>query len=269
MTLTQGITEMLDAEKIRAVIATDNLRFLTRLDIFDSINSTSTYLLERAKCGADAGWMCFAEQQTKGRGRLGRVWYSPRGANIYCSLLWRFSAEQQNISTLSLAAAVIIANVLQKYGVKADIGLKWPNDILCDKRKLAGILLERFQEKNGQIVVVIGIGINLQLPADADPGWIDVAEITGKTVERNYLAGLLVNDLLDQLHCYQQQGWEAFKKSWDAYDVLRGKDVTVLRDGQSIAGVMQGVNERGELLLLTDKGESLCFLSGEVSVRAR
>jgi BirA family biotin operon repressor/biotin-[acetyl-CoA-carboxylase] ligase len=259
--------EMLDAEKIRAKIAPANLRLLSTLDIFDLINSTSTYLMERAKSGGASGWLCFAEQQSKGRGRLGRVWHSPRGANIYCSMLWRFPFEQQHISTLSLAIAVMMVNVLQKYGVKADIGLKWPNDILCAKRKLAGILLERFQAHASGIAVVIGIGLNLKLPSAANPDWIDMAEITGERIARNHLAGILVNELLDGLQLYQEKGWEAFHESWEKHDVLRGKEINVLAGDKKFIGIMRGVNEKGELLLQQENSDIQLFASGEVSVR--
>jgi BirA family transcriptional regulator, biotin operon repressor / biotin---[acetyl-CoA-carboxylase] ligase len=261
------VPELLDAEKIRAKIAPANLHLLSKLDIFDSINSTSSYLMERAKSGGASGWLCFAEQQSKGRGRLGRVWHSPRGANIYCSMLWRFPLEQQNISTLSLAIAVMMVDVLQKYGVNADIALKWPNDILCAKRKLAGILLERFQPPEAGVVVVIGVGINLGLSGDVNPDWIDVAEITGKTPRRNELAGILVDELLGGLLRYQKEGWEAFRGAWEKHDVLRGKEVKVWMGGRDIYGVMQGVNEKGELLLKMGSGEIHSFASGEVSVR--
>ena len=98
MSSLQQTVELLDSDKIKLAIDNDKLPYLATLDIFDSINSTNTYLLECAKIAAPSGSVCFAEQQTKGRGRLGRLWYSPRGANIYCSLLWYFFCDTTRLS---------------------------------------------------------------------------------------------------------------------------------------------------------------------------
>jgi BirA family biotin operon repressor/biotin-[acetyl-CoA-carboxylase] ligase len=239
------------------------------MNIFDSINSTNTYLLACAKASAPSGSICFAEQQKEGRGRLGREWFSPRGANIYCSLLWYFPAVQQELGALSLAVAVMVVHALKKYGIVAGLELKWPNDILFSGRKLAGILLERLPEKDGEIAVVIGVGINLQLPSSHPEiaNWIDVAEITGRAVARNYLAGLLVNELLGKLNLYQRQGLRPFLVEWRQYNTMRGKEVVVQTATEKIVGVMTDVTEQGELLLLCDDGKTQRFQCGEVSVR--
>jgi BirA family biotin operon repressor/biotin-[acetyl-CoA-carboxylase] ligase len=269
MASSQQAVELLDSDKIKLVIEIENQRHLATLDIFDSINSTNTYLLECAKANAPSGSVCFAEQQKEGRGRLGRAWFSPRGANIYCSLLWYFPAAQRDLSALSLAVAVIVADTLRKYGIVAGIELKWPNDILFAGRKLAGILLERLPEKDGKIAVVMGIGLNLQLPplhADVS-NWIDVAEITGRVVARNYLAGLLVNELLLKMDVYQCQGLRPFLNDWQQYNMMRGKEIVVQTSAEKIVGVMTGITELGELLLLGDDGVTQRFRCGEVSVR--
>ncbi len=260
--------EILDADVIKSVIQPDKLSYLSGLDIFDSINSTNSYLLTSAKSGTASGWVCFAEQQTKGRGRHGRTWLSPRGASLACSLLWRFPATQPDLSALSLAVAVIVAKVLQQYGIQAGIELKWPNDVYFQGRKLSGILLESLPEANGQIAVVIGIGLNLFMPHDQlkAVNAIDVAEITGQVVRRNYLAGLLINELLGQLPIYQRMGLSVFIEAWRELDVLQGKEVIVHTEKDKIIGVMQGINLQGELLLKNALGDQR-FKCGEVSVR--
>ncbi len=110
---------------------------LARLDIFNTIASTNTYLLDQAKVNPVSGWICLAEQQSKGRGRQGRTWFSPRGGNIYFSMLWQFREHKYDLSGLSLAVAVMLIHVLQQLGVSADLQLKWPNDIWIAGRKLA------------------------------------------------------------------------------------------------------------------------------------
>lgn len=254
--------EKLNLEHIKQAIEPAQQTRLTSLTILDTVDSTNSYLLTQAKAGAPSGTVCLAEQQTAGRGRRGRVWVSPPGANIYCSLLWRFP-DEKNISSLSIAVAVMVANVLQQYGAAAGIELKWPNDVLFAGRKLAGILLER----NDRTGVVIGIGLNLLLPTDAKVEWTAVQEISSHPVQRNYLTGLLLNELLLQLPVYQSRGLQPFIASWRRYDVLCGQAITVHTSEQIWQGVMQGINTQGELLLDDAHGDTITFCYGEVSVR--
>ena len=253
--------ELLSAENIIASIEPCHLPRLSKLDIFDTIESTNTYLLALAKSGP-TGWACFAEQQTQGRGRLGRRWFSPHGTNIYCSLLWRFPREQ-DISGLSIAIGVMIANTLKQYGVTAGIQLKWPNDILFAGRKLSGILLERSGE-----AVIIGIGVNLELPNNSENTWIALSDITGKPIKRNHFAGLLMNELLAKCPLYQTQGLPAFLSEWRQHDFLIGKNITLHQSEKQISGIMQGINSAGELLLKNEEGILRSFRAGEASLKS-
>jgi BirA family transcriptional regulator, biotin operon repressor / biotin---[acetyl-CoA-carboxylase] ligase len=263
------VHEMLSNEAIKMSIEPENLKKLMALDIFDVINSTNTYLLECAKSGMVSGSVCFSEQQSQGRGRQGKPWFSPRGANIYCSVLWYFSSDVNNLAALSLAVGVMIARVLKKYGVVTGAQLKWPNDILFAERKLGGVLIESLPAKNGNIAVVVGIGLNMDFTsATPDAAWIDLREITNQSPARNYFAGLLVNELLAGLTTYQQRGFESFIEEWRALNYLAGKSVVVKGSGEDVVGVMQGINLQGELMLQNGVGEELKFKCGEVSVRA-
>lgn len=163
----------------------------------------------------------------------------------------------------------MVARALKKYGIVAGIELKWPNDILFAGRKLAGILLASSAPKNGEIAIVIGIGLNLQLPEEHQTQWIDLAEITGKKPARNFMAGLLVNELLAGLAVYAQRGFAAFVDAWRLQDVLRNKEIIVHTPTQTIAGLMQGINEQGELLLQDASGGLLRFQCGDVSIRIK
>lgn len=252
--------ELLDREKIQSAIEAENQAFLARIEIFDTIDSTNTYLLSQAKMGASSGTICLAEAQTEARGRRGRKWFSMPGGHIACSMLWRLPSAE-NISGLSIAVAVMVANVLRKYGIATGIQLKWPNDVLFDGRKLAGILLERSGAS-----IVIGIGLNLDLPK-TEKTWVSIREIMGQTVQRNYLTGLLLNELLAQLRVYQSRGLAAFMDGWRRYDMLLNRIVTVHTPETILTGRMRGIDEQGELILQTDAGSELRFCYGEVSVR--
>lgn len=255
--------ELLTSEQIQLAIEPENALRLSGIEIFDSIDSTNTYLLEKAKFGAPKGLICLAEQQTQGRGRLGRSWYSPHGTNIYCSLLWRFENTLQDISGLSIAVGVMVINALHQYGIQSGLQLKWPNDVLAMNRKLSGILLER----DGKSNIVIGIGLNLDIEQAHEKNWIDLAELTGRPAKRNFLTGLLINELLKKLPQFELRGLDLFLAEWQKYDALVGKNITVITPEKNIEGVMRGVNHVGELLLENEEGV-LSFRYGEVSVRA-
>jgi BirA family transcriptional regulator, biotin operon repressor / biotin---[acetyl-CoA-carboxylase] ligase len=268
MSSTFPVIEPLEVKKIRSQVLGSHVTRLSQLEIFDVIDSTNQYLLQRSRSENTSGVFCFAEQQTQGRGRLGREWYSPRGANIYCSVAWRFPVAI-NLSALSLAVAVILGEVLHKYGVTADIEFKWPNDIIFSGGKLAGILLESLPEKNGEKVVVIGVGINLQLPESVkvENNWMDVATLTDAPLQRNLFAGILVDELLKQLIIFEQKGFAAFIERWRDRDILNRRNVIVQMSKETIAGISQGIDENGALLVELSDGSMRKFQNGEVSVR--
>ncbi|MDR3477143.1 MAG: biotin--[acetyl-CoA-carboxylase] ligase [Gammaproteobacteria bacterium] len=269
MRLVKQTVELLDSDKIKAAMTPGSLSKLHTLSVFDTIGSTNSYLMDCAKSGVLSGSVCIADQQTRGRGRQGRTWYSPPGANIYCSLLWYFPVQQTDLAALSLAVAVMVAKCLTKYGITNGIQLKWPNDVLFQSQKLAGILLERLPENAEQIGIVVGVGLNLMLPQEnvESAQWIDVASIAHRPLQRNYLAGLLINEILHGLSVYQQQGFRAFINEWQQLDVMRGKEVTVHRVLETVTGTMEGINEKGELLLKSSDNTLRTFHCGEVSVR--
>ncbi len=255
----------LDLNVIISGVEPTNLTKLSKLEVFKTIDSTNSYLLEKSKIDNSSGQICFAEEQTHGRGRRDRAWFSPASGNIYCSILWDFG--QSDISGLSLVVGIILLQALQRYGIDDAIMLKWPNDLIYQNRKLGGILLEC-----RGTCVVIGIGINLSLPEQRDQDLIansvDLAEISQKPVERNMLAGILVNELLFTLPQFAEHGFSIFLAKWQTYDALMNKEVFVHTPEKIFFGKMQGINERGELLLLDEQQQLKSFCYGEVTVRA-
>lgn len=261
--------EYLDQAKIEAQLSQENKQRLSRLDIFETIESTNTYLLTHAKAYDQSGCVCLAEEQSSGRGRQGKPWFSPKGSNIYCSLLWKFPTTQTNISHLSLAVAVMLIQALQRYGIHQGLQLKWPNDIYFANRKLAGILIEAIPSQAKEYPVVIGIGLNLHLPKD-NPYTQDFSaleEITGRKIARNQLAGLLIDELLTQLPRYTTHGFSAFIAEWRKHDMLQNKSVVIRTGQQQIMGIAESINEEGELIIRDKQGKTQSFSCGEVSVR--
>jgi BirA family transcriptional regulator, biotin operon repressor / biotin---[acetyl-CoA-carboxylase] ligase len=261
--------EQLDAVKILSAISQENQRNLSKLDIFDTIGSTNTYLLECAKLNLLSGHVVVANQQTNGRGRHGKDWFSPADSNIYFSLLWHFSQLAFELSGLAIVVGVIIAKFLGRYGIKQGIQLKWPNDVLFSDKKLAGILLE----SNVPQTMVIGIGLNLYFSQDdaraISPAAISIYDIIRRCPPRNYLIGLLINELFEQLRVYENAGLAAFLQDWRDLDYFLNKNITVHTPEREISGIMAGINEYGELLLHGDEGSLHTFRYGTVSVRRK
>ena len=167
--------ELLSAQQIKESLSLKTLSLLSKLEIHPQIQSTNTYLAECAKT-VQSGRVCFAESQTAGRGRRGRQWVSPFGSNLYLSILWQFDNGFAAISGLSLAIGVAVVRALSEIGIN-EIGLKWPNDIYWQHKKLGGILIEVSGESSGECHAIIGLGLNLYLPEKETTGitqpWTD------------------------------------------------------------------------------------------------
>lgn len=261
--------ELLAVEKIEAALNKQSKALISGLEIHDQIDSTNRYLVEQARQQATSGWVCFAEQQTAGKGRRGREWVSPFGSNIYLSIGWQFpQGGYAAIAGLSLAVGVTVIRALREQHVD-EVGLKWPNDILCQGKKLGGILIEVTGESDGPCSAVIGIGLNLFLPESKahtiTQAWTDITQITGQRAARNALAGSLLNHLLPVLAGFETVGIKAYLDEWRRYDCLKGLPATLFIAQQAITGIVEGVNDDGLLLLKRDNGTVQAFASGEVS----
>ena len=233
------------------------------------IDSTNQYLLENIT-RLNKGDLCLAEHQLAGRGRRGRQWLSPFAGQVILSFYWTFDAKK-SIEGLSLAVGMAIADTLRKAG--AWVYLKWPNDILLDGRKLAGILIEMANTKNGLLNLVVGVGINLSLPKQEnhiDQPWAELIEVLPE-LDRNQLIIQLVKNIYAYLERFEQEGINTeFRQKWVELDHLFGEEVNVITEKQVISGIEQGIDEQGYLQLVTNNGtEWLKFNGGEVSLRKK
>lgn len=261
--------EMLDAKKIMRGISPKNRSHLSKIDIFDSIDSTNTYLLKHGKEERDrrqSGWVCLAEEQTKGRGRAGREWFSPYACNLYCSLTWSFPPSFEGLSALSLVCGTLLIKALECVGIEKGLGLKWPNDVLFADRKLAGILIENLASSQ-ENWVVIGLGLNCSLPKEKESAWIDLEEILGMKPSRNTVAAYVLNELFEGFNWFASEGLPAFLPLLRQYDLLREKEILVQTPRGEMRGIAQGLSEAGELLVMDKDGQIHPFSYGEVSVR--
>ena len=261
--------ELLNAATIQASIADDRGAFPGEVTVLWDVDSTNRYLVERASNGCAAGSTCLAEMQTAGRGRRGREWVSPLGGNIYLSQLWQFNCGPAQLSGLSLAAAIAVVRVIHRLGI-ASAGLKWPNDILVNGEKLAGILLEIQGESSGPSNVVVGLGVNVRIPesisATIDQPHTSMEKLLGKPVRRNQLAANLIREMMSVYEIFMQKGFAAFLEEWCALDVYQSKKVNLTLPAGVITGISRGVDISGALKL-EQNGEISSFQSGEISLR--
>lgn len=261
--------ELLAASEINEAVDDRAGALISSLEIHDQIDSTNRYLVERSQHNAVSGTVCLAEYQTAGKGRRGRQWVSPYGSNIYLSILWRFQQGPAAISGLSLAIGVAVIRALKQHRIN-DVGLKWPNDIYSQGKKLGGILVEVSGETGGPCSAVIGLGLNLFVPEmeaqSITQAWTDLSKITGQTrLFRNKLAGTLLNHLLPVIAEYEGVGIQTHLDEWRSYDCLTGKPATLFIGQQQFEGIVQGIDDNGMLLIERPDGSVQTFASGEVS----
>jgi len=270
----ERVPELLDPQQLRDGLGPQAAAGLESLDVAWSLDSTNSELQRRPPPLRGAA-VLLAERQTAGRGRLGRTWASPLGAQVCLSLRRGFQGGLARLGGLSLVAGVAVAEAVRGLGLAA-VGLKWPNDLQGGGRKLAGLLVEGGGEHGGPVHAVIGIGINVRMPGAAAAGidqpWTDLARLAQEAgipaPGRNEVAIAVLDSLLLALELFDREGLAPFLPRYAALDLLAGRQLRVLVGGQEVAsGQALGLAPDGGLRLATDAGERV-FHAGEVSVRA-
>jgi BirA family transcriptional regulator, biotin operon repressor / biotin---[acetyl-CoA-carboxylase] ligase len=241
------------------------------IEIVDSTDSTSNLILERTATER-SGKVIAAELQTAGRGRRGRAWHCDLGEGLTFSLLWRFSRGAGFLAGLSLAVGVALVRAFDELGA-AGAGLKWPNDVVHGRRKLAGTLIDIQGEIQGPSAAVIGIGINVRLGTAAkariDQPVTDLAGVAGQLPGRSQALGTVLRHLAGVLAQFEAGGFAPFAAEWVERHSFQGRKVALsLPDGSSIEGMAQGIDQDGAFLLRTASGIRR-FVVGEVSLRER
>lgn len=237
------------------------------LAVIPVIDSTNQYLLDRMD-QLNSGYACIAEYQQAGRGRRGRKWFSPFGANLYMSMYWRLEQGPAAAMGLSLVIGIVMAEVIQSLGA-ADVRVKWPNDLYLQDRKLAGILVELTGKTGDAAQIVMGAGINLVMrgegTAEINQGWIKLQE-AGIEINRNELAARLINRLREALPLFERDGLAPFVGRWEALDNFIHRPVKLLIGDREVHGIARGIDKQGGLLLEQD-GEIKSWVGGEISLR--
>lgn len=253
--------QLLSADVVQAGVTAGNVTVLPVID------STNQYLIERID-ELNSGDVCIAEYQQAGRGRRGRQWFSPFGANLYLSMYWKLEQGPAAAVGLSLVIGIIMAEVLHALGAD-QVRVKWPNDLYLHDRKLAGILTELTGKTGDAAHIVSGAGINLTMrnveSTIVNQGWISLQE-AGVSIDRNQLAIYLINALRDALLIFEAHGLTPFLPRWEKLDNFINRPVKLIIGEREITGISRGINEQGALML-EQNGMITPWMGGEISLR--
>jgi len=258
---------LLDKEYISTSLVEQGVH--STVEIHHIIDSTNDYLMRRIPNHVQNGQVCIAEYQSSGRGRRGRKWISPFGSHIYMSMYWLLPQGMSAAMGLNTIAALAISDAI-KFLYNINVELKWPNDVYLNGLKLAGILIDLEGAPSDPCHVVIGIGLNLNMPnksgEQVDQPWTDLQKHTSKAVNRNQLSIEIIKRLLKRLEQHKQSGLVDVVNEWNTQDYFYDKAVKLITGKNETLGICKGINEQGALLLEINN-EIKTIYGGEVSLR--
>lgn len=268
--------DLLDADAIRTALPDTIAPQLASLEIGWSLDSTNSELLRR-ELPARGCAVLLAERQTGGRGRRGRSWASPLAAHVYLSIGRRFEGGLARLGGLSLVAGIAACEALRELG-NAQVALKWPNDLVVNDdrgglRKLGGLLVEGGGEHAGAARAVIGLGVNVRMPAEVAAGidqpWIDIAALSDPSPpSRNAVVAQLLKHLLPALAHFDAEGLAGFLPRFAALDALAGRDVQIHEGVQTWSATSLGIAADGALRVRDGDGRERQVHAADVSLRA-
>lgn len=246
-------------------------KFIGRpLYYYPVIGSTNDVAFRLGVWGAPEGTAVIAESQTKGKGRLQRVWHSPPGSNIYTSIILRPNCKPDQAPQISIAAGVAVAEIINEY-CPGHVQLKWPNDVLLNKKKVCGILAQMKTSANGIDFVVLGIGINVnigynQLPPNIRTTATSLAIETGREIARLELIISLYENLAKWYKQLMQRGFGAIKKKWLNLAPMISQKVQVMFRNEVVSGKALGLDDDGSLIILTVNNETVKVSAGDATI---
>lgn len=246
---------------------------LPNITVKHVIPSTNDYLLEQVRAGKplENGQIVVAECQSAGRGRRGRTWVSPFGSHIYFSMHWQLDGIQQAMG-LSIAVGIAVREAIQSV-VTSEVKVKWPNDLLIERQKIAGILVELEGQTDGPCSVVIGVGINVNMPQiqgdEIDQPWTDMNTHANVPVDRNALVATLICQMKQQLVEFEQQGLQNATAHWNQHDCYYDQPIELIMGNRRLYGIGKGIDLQGGIVLDEEGIGEKAYYGGEISLRGR
>ncbi len=238
--------------------------------LFATVASTNSVLRDLAKTGAPEGTVVIADEQTAAHGRLAKPWFSPPGVNLYMSVLVRPSIPPRDVAGFSFAGPLALSDAIKAEGLNPTI--KWPNDVLVEGKKVAGILVECATIDSRVDYVILGFGVNVNVTREAlvtalgNSGRAagSLCQFAGREIDRNAFAAALLNHLVAWMETYRGRGPAPLLAAWCDRDILTGRRVEVRGEGPSYEGRVLGVDREGYLLLRDPLGKRRRILTGEI-----
>jgi len=266
--------DLLEADVIRAALPKAITAQLASLEAAWSLDSTNSELLRRA-LPAQGCAALLAERQTGGRGRRGRSWASPLAAHVYLSIGRHFDGGLARLGGLSLVAGIAACEALRELGL-AQVALKWPNDLVVNDggglRKLGGLLVEGGGEHGGAARAVIGLGVNVRMPAAMaaaiDQPWVDIAALVETPPSRNILVAQVLKHVLPALAHFDAEGLAGFLPRFAALDALAGREVLIHEGTHAWSATSLGIAADGALRVRDGAGRERQVHAADVSLRA-
>lgn len=259
---------LLDAEEISQSLIQASLKDSINIHTTPIVDSTNQYL--KSLPPSNTIDICCTEMQTQGRGRLGRIWTSPFGENIYCSIRWNYTENLSQLSGLSLIISLAIVATLKQLTPSEAYKIKWPNDVYWHDQKISGNLIEMQIESNTNAMIIIGIGLNINSHPKSnlakDRPWTSLTQITNKHWNRNQILPELIKNTLKYLNQFKQKGFESFMEEWMELDYLHGKSTTVQHAGKELRGIARGINSQGLLILEDANGAEILVSCGDAGL---
>jgi BirA family biotin operon repressor/biotin-[acetyl-CoA-carboxylase] ligase len=265
-----SVTERFSMQVIRRELETQIVG--KHLYVFDEVESTNAVMRDLARLGAFEGTVVLAESQRSGRGRLGRPWFSPPSVNLYASVLLEGALRLEEIGPLSFIGSLATSDAIRDLGLTPTI--KWPNDVMLDRQKVAGALLEWVPRERAADCAVIGVGVNLNVDAASLREGIgpeaaratSVAAALGRPVDRSRFAASFLTHL-DRWWCrYRVEGVRPLVCAWQDRDILTGRRVELRGAGRSLEGRALGIDPTGRLIVRTAAGDRHVVLTEDIRV---
>lgn len=260
--------DILDPSKIKQCLKTDIIG--KKIYLFDEIDSTNMKALKLGEAGDREGTLILTESQTKGKGRLGRTWYSPKGVNLYLSVILRPIIPLKEAPLTTFVAAISIAETIMKV---TDIkpGIKWPNDIMINGKKIAGTLTELVSDGDKVNYIVLGMGINLNMDLSSATEEIrnragSLREASGNYIDRTYFLVFLLSEFEYYYLLFKKGERRRIMDIYTSYSVTLGKRIRVDSRGLSTEGLVEGFSRDGALLIKKDDGAIETILSGDIEL---
>lgn len=260
--------ELLEADKLMSQLSTSLIG--NSVHVFDSVDSTQNMALQLVQQGCQEGTVVIAEEQTSGRGRMGKSWFSPKGKGIWMSIVLKPQIPLKQTAQLTLLTAVALCRTLNEL-LHLEVGIKWPNDLLIQGKKISGILLESSGEDDRLNYVIAGIGISANMSREDFPEALtDVATSlrleSGQLIDRSLLICRFLEQLEKLYLLYLQQGFSPIRTLWEALTITLNRKIKVHTREGLMEGTALSIDDAGALTVKTDNGETMKLYSGDIQL---